>query len=385
MQQAARLMSLSAYVHIPFCTHKCEFCDFAAFAGLSHLEEEYCEIVCKEIDQRDSTSSAQRKLDSVFYGGGTPGLIGVSNLSLIHKRLTEKFGLSADCEINLETTPHAIRSEKVRGWRELGVNRLSIGVESFQDDELRAIGRDHTKAQAYNGIAAALENGIDNVSLDFMYGLPTQTIESWQDTLHQLFELADRFPQIRHFSSYSLHLANNSPLYSKFPKDSPQYPEDKTHEEMFFLLVQMAKEAGFQHYEVSNFCKPGHQSRHNLSYWNNSDYLAYGVSAHRYMGGVRSSNWRSISAYMKDFLGDETSESIDFETRMREAIMLGLRLRSGLDLRSFEKDFGVNLLEKFQKQIDKLLDGGFVEVANQRLRITDRGVLVSNSIISELF
>ncbi|MBS1952990.1 MAG: radical SAM family heme chaperone HemW [Cyanobacteria bacterium SZAS-4] len=378
-------MSLSAYVHIPFCTHKCEFCDFAAFAGLSHLEDEYCQIVCREIEQRDASSSAQRKLDSVFYGGGTPGLIEVSNLSLIHSQLTEKFGTSVDCEINLETTPHAITPEKVKGWREIGVNRLSIGVESFQDDELKAIGRDHTRAQAYDGISAALENGLDNISLDFMYGLPTQTVDSWKDTLHQLFELADRHPQICHFSSYSLHLANNSPLYSKFPKDSPQYPEDKSHEEMFLLLVQMAKEAGFQHYEVSNFCKPNHQSRHNLSYWNNSDYLAYGVSAHRYLGGVRSSNWRSIGVYMKDFLGDETSETIDTETRMREAIMLGLRLRSGLDLNNFEHDFGINLREKFKRQIERLLDGGFVEIVNERLRITDRGVLVSNSIISELF
>ncbi len=378
-------MSLSAYVHIPFCTHKCEFCDFAAFAGLSHLEDEYCEIVCKEIDQRNATASEHRKLDSVFYGGGTPGLIGVSNLALIHKRLTEKFGTTADCEINLETTPHAITPEKVRAWRELGVNRLSIGVESFQDDELKAIGRDHTRAQAYDGINAALENGLENISLDFMYGLPTQTVDSWKETLNQLFVLAERYPQISHFSSYSLHLANNSPLYSKFPKDSPQYPEDKTHEEMFLLLVKMATEAGFQHYEVSNFCKPEHHSRHNLSYWNNSEYLAYGVSAHRYVGGVRSSNWRSIGVYMKDFLGDETSELIDSETRMREAIMLGLRLRSGLDLKNFETDFGVNLQEKFHKQIDKLLDGGFVEIVNEKLRITDRGVLVSNSIIAELF
>lgn len=378
-------MSLSAYVHIPFCTHKCEFCDFAAFAGLSHLEDEYCQIVCKEIEQRNATDSGQRKLDSVFYGGGTPGLIGVSNLASIHKQLTEKFGTSDDCEINLETTPHAITSEKIRAWREMGVNRLSIGVESFQDPELKAIGRDHTRAQAYDGIAAALDNGFDNLSLDFMYGLPTQTVESWRNTLHQLFELANQHPQICHFSSYSLHLANNSPLYSKFPKDSPQYPEDKTHEEMFQLLVQMANDAGFQHYEVSNFCKPGHQSRHNMSYWNNSEYLAYGVSAHRYLGGVRSSNWRSIGVYMKDFLGDETSEVIDAETRMREAIMLGLRLRSGLDLEIFENDFGINLRQKFQKQIDNLLEGGFVEIVNDKLRITDRGVLVSNSIIAELF
>jgi oxygen-independent coproporphyrinogen III oxidase len=378
-------MSLSAYVHIPFCTHKCEFCDFAAFAGLSHLETEYCQIVRNEIEQRPTPDIGSRKLDSIFYGGGTPGLISISNLALIHNRLLEKFGTNVNCEVNLETTPHAITAEKVEGWQSLGVNRLSIGVESFQDDELKAIGRDHTRKQAYDGIATVLESGFGNVSLDFMYGLPTQTLDSWKDTLSQLFTLTELHPQISHFSSYSLHLASNSPLYSKFPKDSPQYPEDQLHEEMFFALVKMAREAGFQHYEVSNFAKPDHQSRHNLSYWNNSDYLAYGVSAHRYLGGVRSSNWRSISVYMKDYLGDETSEPIDRETRMREAIMLGLRLRQGLNLVGFEQDFGIDLLDKFKKPIEKLVSGGFVEIENQYLRITDSGVLVSNSIIAELF
>jgi|694.fasta_scaffold87777_3 oxygen-independent coproporphyrinogen-3 oxidase len=378
-------MSLSAYVHIPFCTHKCDFCDFAAFAGLSHLEEQYCQVVCDEIAQRSVNSVADPVLDSIFYGGGTPGLIAVSNLEKIQSCLREKFGLADDCEINLETTPHAISDEKTRGWHDLGVNRLSIGVESFQDDELKAIGRDHTRAQAYDGIDRALNAGFENVCLDFMYGLPTQTLESWKDTLNQLFDLTSRFPQIGHFSAYGLHLANNSPLYSRFPKNSPKYPEDKLHEEMFLLLVKMATEAGFEHYEVSNFCRPGNQSRHNLSYWNNSEYVAYGVSAHRYVGGVRSSNWRSIATYMKDCLGDETTEQIDPETRKREAIMLGLRLRRGLDIHSFESDFGINFLEEYDVPIQKLVKGGFIEIADDKLRITDRGVLVSNSIISEFF
>ncbi|HEY9683303.1 MAG TPA: radical SAM family heme chaperone HemW [Drouetiella sp.] len=378
-------MSLSAYVHIPFCTHKCDFCDFAAFAGLSHLEDQYCQVVCDEIAQREIDAVTERVLDSIFYGGGTPGLISVSNLTAIQNSLRRRFGMADNCEINLETTPHAISSEKTSGWHELGINRLSIGVESFQDDELKAIGRDHTRAQAYDGIDQALNAGFENICLDFMYGLPTQTLESWKNTLEQLFELTARHSQITHFSAYGLHLANNSPLYSRFPKDSPKYPEDKTHEEMFLLLLKMAREAGFEHYEVSNFCRPGNQSRHNLSYWNNSEYVAYGNSAHRYVGGVRSSNWRSISRYMKDYLGDETSEPIDAETRKREAIMLGLRLRSGLDLPSFESDFGINLLKTHKVPIQKLLKGGFVEIADDKLRITDRGVLVSNSIISELF
>lgn len=375
-------MSLSAYVHIPFCTHKCEFCDFAAFAGLAHLEDQYCQIVCSEIDERPCVVEP---LDSVFYGGGTPGLISVSNLAKIQERLKEKFGLSSDCEINLETTPHAITPEKVEGWRKLGVNRLSIGVESFQDSELKAIGRDHTRSQAYDGIEKALAGGVDNLCLDFMYGLPTQSIESWTDTLNQLFALSKKYSQITHFSAYGLHLAANSPLYSKFPKNSAHYPEDKTHEQMFMSLVQLADEAGFEHYEVSNFCKPGHQSRHNLSYWNNSEYLAYGNSAHRYVGGVRSSNWRSVAKYMKNYLADETAELIDEQTRLKEAIMLGLRLRSGLDLHSFETDFGFDFLEEYRQPVEKLLGLGLVEVEDTRLRITTRGVLVSNSIIAEFF
>lgn len=378
-------MSLSAYVHIPFCTHKCEFCDFAAFAGLSHLEDEYCQIVCCEISKRDVSNLEGTALDSIFYGGGTPGLISISNLAKIQDQLRNKFGLSANCEINLETTPHAITSDKLQGWKELGVNRLSIGVESFQDAELKAIGRDHTRAQAYEGIEQAFAHGLDNVCLDFMYGLPTQTIESWTNTLEQLFALTERSQQIKHFSAYGLHLSNNSPLYSRFPKDSPLYPEDKIHEEMFLTLVKMASKAGFQHYEVSNFCRPGNQSRHNLSYWNNSEYVAYGVSAHRHVAGVRSSNWRSIAAYMKDYLGNETSEVIDPETRKREAIMLGLRLRSGLDLTSFESDFGVKFLENYRSQVEMLTSLGLVELVDRRLRITDHGVLVSNSIISEFF
>lgn len=378
-------MSLSAYVHIPFCTHKCEFCDFAAFAGLSHLEDEYCRIVCCEISERDVSGLEGNALDSIFYGGGTPGLISIANLSMIQEQLSRKFGLTPNCEINLETTPHAITSEKLKGWKELGVNRLSIGVESFQDDELKAIGRDHTRAQAYDGIEKSLSHDLDNVCLDFMYGLPTQTLASWRDTLEQLFSLSQRFPQIKHFSAYGLHLSNNSPLYSRFPKDSPLYPEDKIHEEMFLMLVNMASEAGFQHYEVSNFCRPGSQSRHNLSYWNNSEYVAYGVSAHRHVAGVRSSNWRSIATYMKDYLGNETAEVIDFETRKREAIMLGLRLRHGLDLNSFETDFGVKFLENYSLQVEKLTGLGLLELVDSRLRITDPGVLVSNSIIAEFF
>ena len=378
-------MSISAYIHIPFCSHKCEFCDFAAFAGLGHLEDEYCSVLQEEIKSRLAESPERPSVLSIFYGGGTPGLIRAHNLAAIHNCLIEEIILEESAEISLETTPHSITAEKAESWLKTGINRLSIGFESLQDNELKAIGRDHTRQQAIDGLDTAVRAGFRNISVDFMYGLPTQSLASWKDTLSQFAELVDRYEQIRHFSAYGLHLAGNSPLFFKFPKESAEYPSDELFEEMYNCLVETAHHCGFSQYEVSNFSKPGFHSRHNMSYWNNSEYLAFGVSAHRYVGGVRSSNWRSLALYMRDPLGSETHELIDRETEVKEAIMLGLRLRDGIDLSHFSQTYGFDIRQKFNKQLDRLQEGGFVEISESRLRITQKGVPVSNSIISELF
>ncbi|HEY9773308.1 MAG TPA: radical SAM family heme chaperone HemW [Planktothrix sp.] len=375
-------MPVSAYIHIPFCSHKCDFCDFAAFAGVDHLEDEYGATVVSEICQRLSGDKSQ--LASVFYGGGTPGLVKPETIESIQKSLTERAPLQAGAEVSLETTPHSITESKARDWLALGINRLSIGIESLQDDELQAIGRDHTREQALAGVERACRAGFTNVSCDFMYALPTQKLSSWRHTLEQFAALADQYRQIKHVSAYGLHLANNSPLFSRFPKESPSYPDDEAFEGMYDLLVQTLESQGFYQYEVSNFARPGFQSAHNLAYWQNKEYFGFGVSAHRYVGGVRSSNFRSLARYMKDCLGDETREEIDEATRLREAIMLGLRMRAGIDLAAFEREFGFDLLQKNRRPLEKLMGGGFVELADGHLRITHRGVPVSNSIIAEL-
>lgn len=377
-------MTLSAYVHIPFCSHKCDFCDFAAFAGLDHLAEEYCRVVESEIEQRLEQEPASDALGSIFYGGGTPGLIDPSLLKIVHDKLCSKVSTAKDIEVSLETTPHSITSAKALSWLNMGINRLSIGVESFSDDELKAIGRDHTHDQALAGITTAIDSGFNNISCDLMYALPTQTLDSWGKSLNELFELAERHEQIKHFSSYGLHLVSNSPLFSRFSKTSDAYPTDEIYSEMYDLLVKMATEAGFEQYEVSNFSKPGFQSRHNLSYWNNQDYLAFGVSAHRYRLGVRSSNWRSLARYMQDPLGHEIYEVITPEMRLCESIMLGLRKRSGIDLAQFEAEFGFRLQDRNNQKIAALVEGGFVQISGDRLALTQRGVPVSNSVIAEL-
>lgn len=324
------------------------------------------------------------QLASVFYGGGTPGLISPELLKIVHDKLMQLLHPTDHIEISLETTPHSISVEKAKSWLTMGINRLSIGIESFSDAELKAIGRDHTRAQAYTGVENAITAGFTNISIDLMYALPTQTLSAWEESLHDLFTLANQYTQVKHFSAYGLQLAQNSPLFSRFPKTSPEYPSDDLYGQMYDALVERAVEAGFEQYEVSNFSRPGFQSKHNLSYWNNDEYLAFGVSAHRYHNGIRSSNWRSLSKYMSDPLGSEIYEVITPQMRLSECIMLGLRKRSGIDLVAFESEFGFRLQEQKQNAVKKLTDGGFIGLRENRLFLTQKGVPVSNSVIAEL-
>src|SRR6185369_3731208 len=275
-------MSLGAYIHIPFCTHKCDFCDFAAFAGMDHLEDEYCRVVIREIGER--LNGQRPKVRTMFYGGGTPGLIASSNLEKIHEAFLQAVDLEEGAELSLETTPHSITKDKAARWLSMGINRLSIGVESLQDSELSAMGRDHTRHQAIEGIKRAAEAGFTNINCDLMYGLPTQTVDSWTATLSDLTALAESLP-IRHISAYALNLGANSPLYSRHPVNSAAYPEDEAFAQMYFNLLESTAEAGFEQYEISKFAKPGSFSRHNYSCWQQDEYLAFGVSAHRFVDG----------------------------------------------------------------------------------------------------
>ncbi len=380
-----------AYIHIPFCSHKCDFCDFAAFAGVDHLTDDYEKVVLKEMDDRLTALGERRgeltgeRLKSVFFGGGTPGLVEPRVLGSMLAKLNSYIKPAADCEITIETTPHAITRDKLGEWESLGINRISVGVESFLDEELKAMGRDHYRKEAFQGLELACQSKVAVVGLDLMYGLPTQTLESFAKSLGTAIDFAARFDNLLHVSAYGLHLADNSPLYSRFPKGADAYPADNSYVEMFELLVETLEGAGFEHYEVSNFARPGRESRHNMAYWMNAEYLAFGVSAHRYLDGVRTSNWRSLKRYMRDWLGDETTDVIDEKTRTREAIMLGLRLRRGIELAVFEKEHGFDLSERFSSEIEKFAQAGLMEKSAGRLFLTRKGVPVSNSVIAAFF
>ncbi|MBX9685056.1 MAG: radical SAM family heme chaperone HemW [Candidatus Obscuribacterales bacterium] len=372
-------MAKSAYIHIPFCSHKCDFCDFAAFAGLDDLSQEYCDIVIREIHERLSAEPNHEPLETVFFGGGTPGYIDPDLLGNILEALRSATGIVPDAEITMETTPQTVSEEKAALWLRHGINRISIGVESVSDLELKAMGRDHTREQAFRGLSAAAFGGFDNLALDLMYGLPEQTLESWSRTLDELLALSPK-----HVSAYGLTIAQNSPLLLRYPKDSDSYPDEESFEQMYYMLVEKCARAGLLQYEIANFAVPGYESRHNMTYWKNQEYLAFGVSAHRYYKGRRSSNFRSLKRYMRDYLGLETVEEIDAETALKEAIFLGLRLRKGIDLEELNRKFGLDLAESRASKIEELSELGLLEKDGSALRLTQKGVLISNSVLSEL-
>lgn len=373
-------MAHAVYIHIPFCAHKCDFCDFAAFAGVDDLSEEYTNVLIKEIHERLAEQPNGEPLTSVFYGGGTPGYIDAGLLQKIHSALVQAAGLADGAEVTLETTPQTITNTKAKEWLGIGINRLSVGVQSFSDRELVAMGRDHTANEALRGINTAVDAGLPSVALDLMYGLPEQTIESWRESLKTALSL--RLP---HMSAYGLTIATNSPLLQRYPRESDQYPDEDGFVTMYQMLIDSCEEAGLHQYEISNFAADGFQSAHNLTYWNNQEYLAFGVSAHRYVNGVRSSNFRSLRRYMREYLENETFERIDEKTRAKEAIFLGLRLRRGLHLGQFQQSYGYDLEELLSHKISKLRDGGFLEVTEDGwLRLTQPGVLVSNLVLAEL-
>jgi oxygen-independent coproporphyrinogen-3 oxidase len=218
-----------------------------------------------------------------------------------------------------------------------------------------------------------------------MYALPTQTLESWRSSLLELLSLSEETGVIKHISAYSLDLAVNSPLYARFPKDSALYPQDELYCQMYDSLIEMTKSFGFEQYEVSNFAKPGYRSKHNLSYWLGGSYLAFGVGAHRYVNGIRSSNFRSLARYMKDPLGLASNELIDHQTRVKEGIMLGLRLTQGIDLEQFQAIHGLDLASHCADKIESLTLAGFLSLDGKMLSLTQKGIPVSNSVIAELF
>ena len=367
--------SLGIYVHIPFCVLKCRYCDFCSFAGKGSQDmRAYVDELCRRIERFDGARDYE--VDTLYFGGGTPSLIGAESIGRILDSVRGTFCLSESAEITLECNPATVDEAFFRSVRSLGVNRLSIGLQSASDSELLLLGRIHTVAdfvKTYNDARAA---GFDNVSADLMYGIPDQTMESLEHSVRFLASLAPE-----HISAYGLTVEDGT--YFAAHRSELSLADADGQYEMYMLLSRLLSEYGYGKYEISNFAREGRESRHNMRYWRCSEYIGFGVSAHSYFCGERFGNSRDIGAFLAGEDIVEERVAIGEDERRAEHVMLGLRLASGIDVDEysalFGKEFPTSSLE-----MKRFIDGGLMRFDGKHLSFTDKGFFVSNAIISDI-
>ncbi len=337
----------------------------------------YTDALIREVDSyRDAAKGYD--VDTVFFGGGTPGILPLDHMERIVDALHNTFSILPHAEVTGETNPAVTDAHVLEGWQRLGMTRLSMGIQSFQDEELRLLGRLHTAEEAIRFYHMARESGFDNINMDLMYAIPTQTDSSWEHTLSVAIGL-----QPEHVSAYALKVEEGTPFWRW--KDTLHLPDEDTDFLRYETCVQMLEGAGYTHYEVSNYAKEGRESRHNLRYWRESPYIGLGLNAYSYFEGYRYGCDRDFSAYVqRDFSYHPKGDCIDAPQEEYEYVMLGLRLGSGISHEAFRERFGGDFLAIYGERLTPYQKGGYVEITPTHTRLTYRGMYVMNSILADI-
>jgi oxygen-independent coproporphyrinogen-3 oxidase len=373
------------YVHVPFCRAKCAYCDFNSYAGQERLIPRYVDALLLEATHWSQSGRVSR-LDTVYFGGGTPSLLPADQMTRLVKGLRRRFDVTAGAEMSMEANPESVDLAHLRTLRELGVNRLSIGVQSFDDTELRFLGRIHDAARAEAAFLAAREAGFQNVSLDLIFGLPGQSLAQWQPTLEEAIALAPD-----HLSLYALTIEDGTPLAARIQRGECPEPDPDLQADIYVWSSERLAGAGYEQYEISNWSRPGRSCRHNLTYWRCEPYLGLGAGAHSYVDGYRFANIRNPRKYIDAVFAQEPSseaapawtgsfEPPDFERDLSDALILGLRLNSGISLDAASQRFAVDVRKRYSDEIVKLEKLGLLELTDERMRLTDRGRLLGNEV-----
>ncbi len=372
--------SCSVYVGIPFCKTICTYCDFNVYAHLGKLFEGYVEALAKEIETVARDIRAPRRARSLGLGGGTPSILPTPLLSRVLESVYSMFELEPGSEVTLEANPGTVDLEMLRMLRDLGVNRLSLGVQSFADNRLKALNRNHNSAQSKEAYELARRAGFDNINLDLIFGLPEQELDDWARTLDRALAW-----QSEHLSLYALQVEQGTALERQIAKGRLPSPDPDLAADMFCMAEERLAAAGFEHYEISNYARPGYRSRHNLTYWLNLPYLGFGAGAHSYYLGVRYSNVLKPGDYIARLKRGETvvavREEIGRELEIGETLMLGLRLEEGIAFEDFQARFGKDIRDLHAATIAQLQEWGLLQVGAGRMRLTGRGRLVSNQVL----
>ncbi len=396
-QQAARMAggkpALALYLHIPFCSSKCGYCDFNSYEGLDHLVPEYTPALVNELGLW-APAARPFRVDTVFFGGGTPSLTSLDDMQAITAAVRTEYDIAPDAEWTLEANPTELTREHLEGLRALGINRLSMGVQSMRPEELELLEREHTPERVVQAVQDARAAGFDNLNLDLIFGLIGQRTEHWQETLERILEF---HPE--HLSCYALTVEPGTALYYRVQKGQLPDPDpDVAAEEYEWTRTRLARE-GYEHYEISNWARPGRACRHNLVYWRAEPYLGFGAGAHSFFAGQRFANLDAPNRYeeaiastmearaasgssaMLQIAGGETP---DEATQQADAMILGLRLMEGVHLDGFAARFGVRAEDAFGAAIEKHTRLGLLEVVGGRLRLTSHGLLLSNEVFVDI-
>lgn len=383
---SSRGKPLGIYVHIPFCLSKCAYCDFNSAPPASD------EIVTKYIDALIAHIESYREVcseyepDSVFIGGGTPTSIPPEELFRLIKAVKRNFRLTKDCEFSIECNPATASYSTLSRLHRMGVNRISFGLQSAHENELKALSRCHSRADFARSFHMARDARFDNINVDLMFGIPYQTMQSLGHTLRYVTGLRPD-----HISLYDLKIEPNTPFGKNYSTIAPTLPDEDTEADMYLASVDFLRRQGFGQYEISNFARPGHACRHNLKYWNCDEYLGLGVSAHSFFNGTRFSFTGDVEKYINGVtlpssrlkITDEC-EKIEERERMGEYVMLRMRLAAGISSSEFIRKFGLSFEELFGDKIARLKEGGYMRVRNGNYSLTPQGMFVSNYILSDM-
>ncbi len=371
-------MEIGIYIHIPFCIRKCHYCSFNSVEYKQDLIEQYINAMLKEIERR-SRDIKQYKAKSIYIGGGTPTIFKPAHLNMILDSCGRHFNLQDNIEITIEANPKTVDDNKLLELKSAGFNRISIGIQSFNDDELKLLGRQHNSDDAISAFKAARCANFNNIGIDLIYGIPYQKIEDWEDTLAKAIELNPE-----HISVYSLSIEKGT-LFDKYAAEDKIFPlSDDEAADMYNTAYTKLMEAGYIPYEISNFSKPGYSSRHNQIYWSNEEYIGIGAGAYSYINKKRSWNISDISKYI-EMNGDaiEGQEALKTGQILAETIMVRLRTIDGVDIDRLNSMFKIDFLNKYKEKISKLTDARLIEIVDNHLKLTRKGILLMNEVVVE--
>ena len=376
---------LGIYMHIPFCKQKCNYCDFISYTNKCDKIESYMKCLEKEIDCFDFT---KYNITTIYIGGGTPSYIDSKYIKQIMNTIYKKIQLEKNelknIEITIEVNPGTVTKEKLQDYKDIGINRLSIGLQCVQDRLLKLLGRIHTYEEFLNTYNLAKEVGFDNINIDLMLGLPNQSIEDLKESLNKIILLNPN-----HISTYSLIVEEGTNIYNQLENNELKLPDEELERNMYWYVKNLLELNGYNHYEISNFSKKGKESKHNMNCWNQEEYIGFGIAAHSYISNIRFSNTNNLEEYIKNITNNELEKNIiieeeqTLEDKKREFMMLGFRKIEGVNISKFKEKFVDNPIFIYREKLNKLVEEGLIEIDLNNIKLTNKGIDFANLVFEE--